>query len=250
VSGAPPVVQTRDIYRGAGFTGFFELGSRPALLVVDLCRGFTDPRCALGADATEEVERTRAVLDVARSRGVLVVFTTIACGPGALVNTAWLRKVPSLGQLIVGSPWVDIDSRLGRLAIETLVAKHGASAFFGMPVASMLLPAMWTACWCSGHHVRVCAGFGRRLRAVRLRHLCRPDCCADRSSAPHEANLFDMTAKVRRPAPPRRWCVTSSACPRPRPAEPAWEAVHLDVRHESKADSFTFNASTGVAAAT
>ena len=196
----PPDVRARDIYREAGFTGFFELGSRPALLVVDFCRGFTDPRCALGSDATEEVERTRNVLDVARSRGVLVVFTTIAYDPGARVSTAWLRKVPSLGQLIVGSPWVEIDPRLGRLANETVVAKHGASAFFGTPVASMLLASHVdsvlvlgaTTSGCVRASVVDCVQHGFATFVVT-------DCCADRSSAPHQANLFDMTAKYADP---------------------------------------------------
>lgn len=198
--GGPPGLQTREIYQGAGFTGFFELGSRPALLVVDLCRGFTDPRCALGSDASEEVERTREVLDVARSRGVLVVFTTIAYDPGARVNTAWLRKVPSLGQLVVGSPWVEIDPRLGRLPNETVVAKHGASAFFGTPVASMLLASHVdsvlvlgaTTSGCVRASVVDCVQHGFATFVVT-------DCCADRSSAPHEANLFDMTAKYADP---------------------------------------------------
>lgn len=200
MSGGSPDVQARDIYRGAGFTGFFELGSRPALLVVDFCRGFTDPRCALGSETTEEVQRTREVLDVARRRGVLVVFTTIAYDEGARANTAWLRKVPSLGQLMVGSPWVEIDPRLGRLEREPVVAKHGASAFFGTPVASMLLASQVDSVLVLGATTSGCV---RASVVDCVQHnfatFVVTDCCADRSPAPHEANLFDMTAKYADP---------------------------------------------------
>jgi hypothetical protein len=100
---------TSTVYREAGFTGGFAWGSRPAVLVVDFSRGFTDPECPLGSDLTAEVERTRRLLDQARRRGVLVVFTTIAYEPGSRAATTWLRKVPSLGALTVGSAWVEID---------------------------------------------------------------------------------------------------------------------------------------------
>jgi len=84
--------ETRDIYRGAGFTGAFELGIRPAVVVVDFCRGFTDPASPLGSDMSEAVVRTRALLDVARGQGVLTVFTTIAFDEGA--RAAWRNSPP------------------------------------------------------------------------------------------------------------------------------------------------------------
>jgi hypothetical protein len=50
---------TREASRSAGLTGRFEPGERPAILVVGLCRGFTDPECPLGSDTTAELERPR-----------------------------------------------------------------------------------------------------------------------------------------------------------------------------------------------
>ena len=44
--------RTRAVYQDAGFTGAFALGERPGIVVVDLSRGFTDPACPLGFDAT------------------------------------------------------------------------------------------------------------------------------------------------------------------------------------------------------
>jgi nicotinamidase-related amidase len=191
---------THETYRRAGFTGSFEFGVRPALLVVDFCRGFTDPACPLGSDTTAEVERTRVLLDVARARSTFVVFTTIAYDEGARATTTWLRKVPSLGELTVGSPWVDIDVRLGRLDHEPVVAKHGASAFFGTPLQALLVAARIDTVLVMGATTSGCV----RASVVDAVQYGFPtfvvtDCCADRSAGPHEANLFDMTAKYADP---------------------------------------------------
>jgi len=190
------VDRTRGVYRDAGFTGGFQWGQRPAILVVDFSCGFTDPDCPLGSDATVEVELTRRLLDAARPCGVFVVFTTIAYDPGSRTATTWLRKVPSLGELTVGSAWVGIDPRLGRLPGETAVTKTGASAFFGTAAHALLV----------GHCIDTVLVLGATTsRCVRasvvdsVQHgfptFVVSDCCADRSAGPHEANLFDMTAK-------------------------------------------------------
>jgi maleamate amidohydrolase len=192
--------QTRDTYRTAGFTGSFELGARPALVVVDFCRGFTDPQCPLGSDTTEQVERARTVLDVARLRAALVVFTTIAFDERARPTTTWLRKVPSLGELTVGSPWVEIDRRLGRLDHEPVVAKTGASAFFGTPLHSLLVAGRVDCVLVLGATTSGCV---RATVVDSVQHgfptFVVTDCVADRSAGPHEANLFDMTAKYADP---------------------------------------------------
>ena len=184
------------VYRDAGFTGSFQLGERPAVLVVDFSRGFTDPDCPLGFDATAEVERTCGVLDAARRCGALVVFTTISYDEGSRTATTWLRKVPSLGALVPGSQWVDIDERLGRLDDEPVVAKGGASAFFGTPVHALLVGRGVDTVFVLGATTSGCV---RSSVVDAVQHgfptFVVQDCCADRSVGPHEASLFDMTAK-------------------------------------------------------
>jgi maleamate amidohydrolase len=187
---------TARVYRQAGFTGGFEWGQRPAVLVVDFSRGFTDPSCPLGSDATAQVERTRGVLDAARRAGVFVVFTTIAYEPGSLAATTWLRKVPSLGVLAAGSAWAEIHPRLGRLEAEPVVTKTGASAFFGTALHSLLVGRRIDTVLVVGATTSGCV---RASVVDSVQHgfptFVVPDCCADRAAGPHEANLFDMTAK-------------------------------------------------------
>lgn len=186
----------RDTYQRAGFSGAFGLGDRPAIVAVDLCRGFTDPACPLGTDAPAEIERIRVVLDAARRAGRLVVFTTIAYDEGSVSRTAWVRKVPSLAQLTVGSPWVEIDPRLGRRPDEPVIAKSGASAFFGTALAALLVGAGADSVIVLGATTSGCV---RASVVDSVQHgfatFVVPDCCIDRARGPHEANLFDMTAK-------------------------------------------------------
>ena len=192
--------RTRAVYRDAGFTGGYTMGERPAVLVVDFCRGFTDSAFPLGSDCAAEVERARGVLDAARTRGVPVIFTTLTYDEGARATTTWVRKVPSLAGLAPGSPWVEIDLRLGRLSSEPVIAKTGPSAFAGTSVAAMLVAARVDTVLVCGATTSGCV----RASVVDSVQAGFPtfvvtDCCADRAAGPHEANLFDMTAKYADP---------------------------------------------------
>src|SRR2546422_9520653 len=115
------------------------LGSRPAVLVVDFSCGFTDPECPLGSDLTAEVEATKRLLDVARSKGLPVVFTTIGYDSSLKDGGLWMQKAPALAELQIGGRWVDIDPRLEPREGETVVLKKGASGFFGTHLASRLV---------------------------------------------------------------------------------------------------------------
>src|ERR1700730_7933092 len=172
------------------------LGSRPAVLVVDFSCGFTDPACAPRSELTPGVDATKRLLDVARAKGLPVIFTSIGFEPSLKDGGLWLQKAPALGDLQVGGQWVEIDPRLERRDDETVVLKKGASAFFGTNLASILvsqqvdsvvLCGATTSGCVRATGVDVCRDGGRTR--VRL------GCVGDRARAPHEANLFDIQAK-------------------------------------------------------
>jgi maleamate amidohydrolase len=188
--------QAREVYRRARLGERVTLGERPAVLVVDFSCGFTDPECALGADLTVEVEATRRLLEVARGRGVPVVFTTIGFESNRKDGGLWLQKVPSLGDLELGGHWVEIDPRLDRREDETVVLKKGASAFFGTTLTTILVTqGVDTVILCGA----TTSGCIRATAIDLLQHgfpaLVPRECVGDRAQAPHEANLFDIQAK-------------------------------------------------------
>jgi maleamate amidohydrolase len=188
--------ETREIYERARLGQSVPLGARPAILVVDFSRGFTDPESTMGSELTREVEATNRLLAAAREREIPVIFTTIGFEPNMKDGSLWLKKAPGLGELIIGSKWVEIDPRLERRDEETVILKKGASAFFGTNLPSILVSQGVDTIIMCGATTSGCV----RATAVDLLQYGYPtlvprECVGDRAQAPHEANLVDIQAK-------------------------------------------------------
>jgi maleamate amidohydrolase len=188
--------ETREIYERARLGQSVTLGERPAVLVVDFSRGFTDPECTMGSDLTQEVEATVRLLSAAREREIPIIFTTIGFEPNLKDGSLWLEKAPGLGDLIVGGKWVEIDPRLERREEETVILKKGASAFFGTNLPSILVSQGVDTLIMCGATTSGCI----RATAIDLLQYGYPtlvprECVGDRAQAPHEANLVDIQAK-------------------------------------------------------
>ena len=187
---------TREIYERARLGQSVTPGSRPAVLVVDFSRGFTDPGSTMGSDLTGEVEATKRLLAVAREKGIPVVFTTIGFEANLKDGSLWLQKAPGLAELQVGGEWVEIDPRLERREDEVVILKKGASAFFGTNLPSVLVSQGVDTVVLCGATTSGCI----RATAVDLLQYGYPtlvprECVGDRARGPHEANLLDIQAK-------------------------------------------------------
>jgi nicotinamidase-related amidase len=173
------------------FGGRAGFGSRPAVLVVDLNLGFTDPDSPLACELDDVLTATRSLLDVARGR-VPVLFTTVVYDAvGEAAAAVFLRKVPALGMLRPGTRWVEIDERLGRRPDEPVIAKAHASAFFGVPLAA-LLAGRDTLVVCGAST----SGCVRATVVDAMQHGLSPivpvECVGDRSPRAHDQALADI----------------------------------------------------------
>ena len=183
-------------YARAELGGRVRAFRRPAVVVVDLICGFTDPESALGSDLSAEVAATRALLDVARGNARPVVFTTIAYAEDLADAGVWLDKMPRLADLRSGSPLVEVDPRLGRRRGEPVIVKQGASAFFGTNLAPLL-----TQAGCDG--IVLCgattSGCVRASAVDAVQHgfptVVPRECVGDRAASWHERSLEDIDAK-------------------------------------------------------
>ncbi len=190
------VEQARSIYQRSGIGGRVGFGSRPALLIVDFQRGFTDPASPVSGDLSKEVAATRTLLDLARGKGLPIAYTAVGFDRDSVDRVTWLRKMPGLAILTNDSPWCEIDSRVKPQPGEPVWIKQGSSAFFGTPILSFLIAA-WadtlivTGCVTSGC-IRATA-----VDAVSLgyRTIVPVECVGDRAESVHTANLFDIDAK-------------------------------------------------------
>jgi maleamate amidohydrolase len=176
----------------ADFGGAAGFGSRPALVVVDLSLGFTDPQSPLACDLDDVLVATRRVLDAAREAQLPVFFTTVSYDEvGEAAAAVFLRKVPALKILRPGSRWIEIDERLGRRGEEPVIVKAGASAFFGVPFAAMLA-GRDTLIVCGAST----SGCVRATVVDAMQHGLSPiiprECVGDRSLSAHEQALSDI----------------------------------------------------------
>jgi maleamate amidohydrolase len=176
------------------FGGTAGFGARPAVLVVDLNNGFTDPSSPLACDLEDVLLATRSLLDAARGR-CPVLFTTVAYDDvGRAAARVFLRKVPALAILEPGSRWVEIDERLGRRPEEPVIAKAFASAFFGVPLTAMLADRdCLVVCGAST------SGCVRATVVDAMQHGLSPivarECVGDRSPRAHEQALADIDGR-------------------------------------------------------
>ena len=189
--------ETQRLYAARGLGRRQGGGSRPALVVVDLNHGFTDPASPLHCDTEEAIEANLLLLEAARAGGCPIAFTTVAFDEGGRrVARAFIEKVPALLTLVAGSRWAEIDDRLGRRDDEPVLLKLFASAFFGTPLAPMLAAHHCDTVIVTGASTSGCV----RATAVDgvqhgYRVIVPRDAVADRAPGPHEASLFDIDAK-------------------------------------------------------
>ena len=188
--------ETFDFYVRKGFAARVGFGARPALLVIDIIRAFTDLRSPLASNLDSQVAAIRTLLAAARQQEIPVIFSTVAYDADLQEAGIWIRKIPSNSWLVEGSEWVELDERLGRRPREMLLVKKYASCFFGTDLAARLVTRqvdtlLITGCTTSGC-VRATAVDACSLG---LHTIVVQEAVGDRAELPHIANLFDIDAK-------------------------------------------------------
>jgi maleamate amidohydrolase len=184
---------------GAAFSGRLGWGTRPALLVVDVVRAYTEPGGPfLLPDAGPAVLATADLLHAARAGGRPIVWTVVRYTAGLADGGLFVHKVPALAAFAEGADgeWGEIAPPLKPKPGEPVVVKQYASAFFGTSLAATLHAAGVDTVVVSGVSTSGCI---RATATDALNHGFRPQvvrqACADRSPALHENNLADLDAK-------------------------------------------------------
>jgi len=171
------------------------LGETPALVLVDMINGFTDPACPLGSPSDDVVEANRKLLEVFRAKGLPVVFTTVVFDDKAQARV-FRNRVPALEVLTPDSHWVKVDSRLGPNAGEKVIEKHWASGFFKTDLDGYLRARGVDSLVVTGLTTSGCV---RATAVDGLQHdykvVVPAQAVGDRNQDAHRANLFDLDAK-------------------------------------------------------
>ncbi len=172
-----------------------ELGQRPALILVDMMNGFTDPSSPLGSRADAVVAACEHLLQRFRALNLPVVFTTVVFHEAGQARV-FRARLPALEILQPDSHWVQIDPRLRPLGREIIVEKQGASAFFGTDLDAHLTNAQADSLVVTGLTTSGCV---RATVVDGLQHdypvVVPREAVGDRNEAAHEGNLKDLHAK-------------------------------------------------------
>jgi nicotinamidase-related amidase len=181
--------QERGIFQ-AGF-GF---GTNPALIVIDMAYGWTDPAYAGGSARLDSaVAAIRELLPVARGKGVPVFYTTSPPDQKQMYKSA-ADYSPTFRK------WdhraCEIDERVPRLPSEVLIFKEHASAFAGTPLVGHLLAHKVDTLLITGCSTSACVrATATDARSNYLRPVVVREAVQDRSEVAHEFTLLDIRAR-------------------------------------------------------
>jgi maleamate amidohydrolase len=184
-------------YEKAGFGGRLAFGAKPALLIIDVVMAYLEPASTLYAGVEAELACAIRLVEAARRGGTPVIFTNVVFQADGLDGGVFFRKVPALKAFLRGSPLGDFPPTLQPKPGELVISKQYPSAFFGTSLAATLNAA--------GVDTVIMGGFSTSgcVRASALDALQNGfvpivvrDACGDRDRRPHDANLFDIQAKI------------------------------------------------------
>jgi nicotinamidase-related amidase len=190
------------------------LGTRPAVLVVDVNYAFVgvrpqaivdsvkDYRTSCGERGWRGVANISLLLEVARASGIPVMYTT---GINSTRRGAhWANRARAEDSLDLLSADEREHARIGNCIVDEIaprpgdvvIEKRGASAFFGTPLVSYLNELDVDTVIVAGTTTSGC------VRASVVDAACHnyyvgivEDCCFDRFDISHRVSLMDMHAK-------------------------------------------------------
>lgn len=180
------------------FTGRLGFGRRSALVVVDMVSAYTEPDCDLYLG--EHVEQTVAsivrLVDAARASGVPIVYTGVSLAADGADAGVFYRKVPAIA-IFRDAHYGSLVPQLSPLDDEPVILKQYPSVLCGTPLAAMLLSKGVDTVVLCGMSTSGCI---RASATDVMQHGFVPivvrEAVADRHPGPHEANLFDIDAKI------------------------------------------------------
>ena len=127
-----------DVYAARGYgakpVGF---GDKPAVVVVDFQKGFTDSAFPMGSAPMvgSAVDRTVGVMRAAKAAGLPIIACVIAFDT-ASAAPHW--KVDPVLDLMAGTTACELDPRIANEKPDVVLHKTAPSLFFGTPAGSIL----------------------------------------------------------------------------------------------------------------
>jgi maleamate amidohydrolase len=176
------------------FQGRFGFGQAPALIVIDMAHGWTDPAYAGGSARLDSaVAAIQQLLPLARARPLPIIYTTSPYQDKPQFKSAadyspnfrrWDRRA------------CEIDERLRPLAGEYVIHKEHASAFAGTALIGHLVEKRVDTLLITGCSTSACVRTtATDAKSLGLKPIIIREAVQDRSEIAHEWTLFDIQAR-------------------------------------------------------
>ena len=187
----------QELYDRLGIGTRAGFGKKPALVVIDVQKGFTLDECPLGGGLDEVIENIQEVIAVAKKKNVPVIYTVVAWRPDSEDGGMILKKIPALKTFTIGSRWAELDDRMDYdPEKDFFIIKKHFSCFFGTELLNILISHGVDTCIFLGDSTSGCVRSTVISSAAHGFYTIVPlECVGDRSQEAHEANLFDINAK-------------------------------------------------------
>jgi nicotinamidase-related amidase len=189
------MAEVETYYNARGiFRGCFGFGASPALIVIDMAYGWTDPAYAGGSARLDiAVAAINQLIRHARPKKVPIIFTTSPYPDRPRIKTA-ADASPGF------RPWdaraCQIDARLAMQGDDDLIVKEHASAFVGTPLLGHLIARRVDTLIITGCSTSACIrATATDAKSYELRPVIVREAVQDRSEIAHEWTLFDIQAR-------------------------------------------------------
>ncbi len=176
------------------FQAKFGFGPRPALIVIDMAYGWTDPAYAGGSARLDSaLQAIGQLLPLARGKKVPVIYTT-----SPYRDKAQLKSAADFSPCF--RTWdpraCEINERVRPAADEYIVYKEHASAFGGTALVGHLLDKGVDTLLLTGCSTSACVrATATDAKVYHLKPIIIREAVGDRSEILHEFTLFDIQAR-------------------------------------------------------
>lgn len=185
-------------YARAGYHAAQVWGRKPALILIDFAQAYYDPSAPLfaGEGVRTALASALRLREIARACKIPTILTEVKYRKGGADGGVFFRKTPPLSCFVEGEPTQAFAEGLTPYDDEFVVTKQYPSAFFGTSLAASLTASGVDTLVITGISTSGCV---RATCVDSMSHgfitLVVRDGVGDRDPRPHEANLYDMSAK-------------------------------------------------------
>ena len=188
-----------DVYEEAQMVedNRYGFGDHPAMVVIDLQNGETNPEHPMGSDLSDVIANTNDLVNITHAKGIPVIWVRVVFShPDAGDASLWTEKIPAIKNWRRGSYWTEFDERCDIADGDYVVEKKHASCFAGTELNSILTSNSVDTLIICGCSTSACVRATADDASFNgYRPIIPEQAVGDRSDEQHQAHLWDLDRK-------------------------------------------------------